>query len=173
MTNKSGAIGSWTERGIVLYLRPNGFGGADGVGRAERIVLNGIHDEGDIGVCPGVMIQSKGGHAAEQASDALIAEWLEATEKQRQARGADVAALVTKRKGKGRASAGQWWEHRTGWAYVYLAASRNYPGIGSTRYTRQFADLPAVRMPLAALVDLLRAAGYGDPLDPSRKDTTT
>ena len=172
MTNRPKQIGTWTETSIVLYLRANGFGGADEMSAAQRITLHGSTDHGDVGVCPGVMIESKGGHAAENASDAQIAVWLDETELERIARGADVAALVTKRKGKGRANAGQWWAHLPGWAYIYLAASVSYPRIDPARHARVFADLPAVRLPLAALVDLLRAAGYGDPLGPSRKDTT-
>jgi hypothetical protein len=67
----------------------------------------------------------KGGKRAETASDALVAAWLEETEVERRNRGADVAALVLKRKGKGAASnAGQWWAHLPGRTYVELAIQR-------------------------------------------------
>ena len=174
MTNRPKQIGTWTETSIVLYLRANGFGGADEMSAAQRITLHGSTDHGDVGVCPGVMIESKGGHAAENASDAQIAVWLDETELERMARGADVAALVTKRKGKGRASAGQWWAHLPGWAYLYLAMSQGCSGaFNPASFKPIYRRAPAVRLPLAALVDLLRGAGYGDPLGPSRKDTTT
>lgn len=171
MTNRPKAIGTWTETSIVLYLRPNGFAGADEMSEAQRITLHGSQDHGDVGVCPGVMFESKGGHAAEQASDAQIASWLVETETERIARGADVAALVTKRKGKGRASTGQWWAHLPGWTYIYLAAPLWGVDASVDSHVRKFADLPPVRITLAELVYLLRSAGYGDPLGPSRKDT--
>ena len=169
MTNKSGNIGTRTETAIVRHLRANGFGGADEMTRADRIRLKGTHDEGDIGVCPGVMIEAKGGHTAEQASDNLIATWLDDTEVERRNRGADVAVLVLKRKGKGAPNAGAWWAFLPGWAYVYLAdataAHAGAPWLNADAYRDTRAGhLPAVRVTLADAVELLRHAGYGDPL---------
>lgn len=158
MTNRPKAIGTWTETSIVRYLRAHGFGGADEMTAAQRLTLHGSQDHGDIAVCPGVMIESKGGHAAEMASDEKIREWLEETERERIARGADIAALVTKRKGKGRAQTGSWWAHVSGRTFVDLAH-----GVCADQFD-VFDHLPAVRMTLAHLVTMLRAAGYGDPL---------
>jgi hypothetical protein len=167
VTNKPRAIGTAAETGVVRYCKPNGFPHAD------RLALHGALDEGDVQLCPGVVLEVKGGKRAEAASDALVTAWLDETEVERRNRGADVAALVLKRKGKGAANAGAWWVYLPGWTFVYLAASVDYPRIDPARHARVFAALPTVRIALAALVDLLRAAGYGDPLGPSRKDTTT
>lgn len=166
MTNKSGAVGTWTETTIVRYSRANGFAGADEMTKAQRLRLNGAQDQGDIGLCPGVMIESKGGHAAENASDNQITTWLVDTERERRARGADVAILVLKRKGKGAANAGQWWAFLPGWTFFYLAET---PAISPSPLTaaeagHYLAHLPAVRMTLADAATLLRSAGYGDPL---------
>lgn len=165
MANKSGAIGTKTETAIVRYLHANGFAGADEMTKAQRLRLKGSDDQGDIGVCPGVMFESKGGHAAEQASDAQIAAWLAETEAERAHRGADIAALIRKRKGKGLGNAGPWWAHLPGAAFYELVldclpdAPMDVPV-----YAAYDLGLPAVQMTLAELVVLLRRAGYGDPL---------
>lgn len=158
MTNKPKAIGTAGETAVVRYLNANGFGGA------ERVALKGIADEGDIGVCPGVMCEVKAGHAAEQASDTQIAAWLDDTERERVARGADVAFLVLKRKGKGAANAGAWWAFLPGWTYTTLVLEwARLPLIyGSEPYA---VPAPAVQLRLADAVHLLRAAGYGDAID--------
>ncbi len=162
MTNKSGDIGTRTETAIVRYARANGFAGADEMTRAQRLRLNGARDQGDIGLCPGVMVGSKGGHAAEQASDALIATWLGDVEAQRRVRGAAVAFLVTKRKGKGYGNAGAWWAHMPGNVFVDLAL------LNEARNGTFQTDLPAVRLLFADALILLRRAGFGDPIG---KDT--
>lgn len=153
-------IGTRTESAVVKYARSNGFPHAD------RLALHGALDEADVQLCPGVVIEVKGGKRAETASDALVAAWLDETEVERRNRGADVAALVLKRKGKGAANAGQWWAHLPGWAYVWLAQC----GPNVMYYGADIAHAPAVRITVAELVDLLRRAGFGDPL-PTRKDT--
>jgi hypothetical protein len=158
MVNKSGDIGTRTETAIVKYVRKNGFDGADEMTRAQRLRLSGSHDQGDIGLCPGVMLSSKGGHMAENASDAKIATWLEEMEAQRVTRGADVAALITKRRGKGAANAGQWFAWMPGWTFCVLA----YMGMDDDALFH--SALPAVRITLAELCTLLRRAGYGTEL---------
>lgn len=151
MTNRPKAIGTWTETAFVKHVRPRGFSGA------ERLSLHGTLDEGDVTLCPGVMAELKGGHAAEAASDAQIAAWLIETALERRNRGAAVAFLVTKRKGKGAASAGQWWAHMSGITFCRLA----YYGYDGEAFYQQ---LPAVRLTLDGALTLLRRAGYGDPL---------
>lgn len=161
MTNKSGQIGTWTETAIVRHLRANGFAGADEMTQAQRLRLAGQLDQGDIGVCPGVMCQSKGGHMAEQASDAQIYLWLRETELERVHRGATYAFLVWKRKGKGAASAGQWWAAMSGETFYWLANDVS----GAIVYmSNKGLPLPDVRMTLADVERLLRLAGYGSPL---------
>lgn len=166
MANRSKAIGTKCETHIVRYLLAHGFDTGDEDTKAQRIILHGGEDQGDIAVCRGVMLQSKGGHAAETASDAQVLEWLEATETQRARRGADVAALITKRKAKGAAQVGTWWAHLPGWAYWHLAGLSGAPATADVGRARPcLAHLPAVRITLEDLVRMLRRAGYGDPLE--------
>lgn len=115
MTNRPKQIGTAAESAVVKVARKAGFSAAD------RHVLKGGADEGDIWLLPGgmpsqVIIEVKGGHAAEQASDAQIEKWLAETDAEvlntNRATGAYVMGfLVTKRKGVGTANAGRWWAH--------------------------------------------------------------
>lgn len=159
--NKPRNIGTSFESAVVKYLRANGFDGA------ERIALHGTDDEGDITLCPGVMAECKGGHAAETASDAQIEVWLADTERERIARGADVAILILKRKGKGEQSAGQWWVAMPGWTFYYCMAAMQPPPhfVPPWMSAGMHQHLPAVRLPLAGAVAMLRLAGWGTPLE--------
>lgn len=160
MTNKPKAIGTACETAVARYAQAHGFP------HAERIALHGALDEGDVQLCPGVVVEVKGGKRAETASDALVAAWLAETEVERRNRGADVAILVLKRKGKGAPNAGSWWAILPGWAFALLVPL-GYPGVAcyADDYAYALAPLPAVRMTLADAVDLLRRAGYGDPIE--------
>lgn len=146
--NKPKAIGTACETAVVRYARAHGFG------VAERLALHGNADEGDILLCPTVIVEVKGGHAAETASDAQIHGWLLETEVERRNRGAGFAFLVTKRKGYGATRAGQWWAHmRLGWIHDEL-----YEHAGPETYGI------AVRMTLEDALHILRVCGHGDPL---------
>lgn len=166
MTNRPKQIGTWTESAFVRWCRGRGFAGA------ERLALHGTLDEGDVSLCPGVMAELKGGKAAEAASDRQIVDWLADTETERAARGADVAFLCWKRKGKGAASAGQWWAAFHGDTYTLLAVAvgnnvnASSADIGLRAYMRPLTHpLPPVRLTLDDALRLLRRAGYGDPLE--------
>lgn len=152
MVNKPKQIGTAGETAVVRYLTANGFD------NAERPAQHGALDEGDITGTPGVCWEIKAGHAAETASDTQTAAWLIEAETERVNRCADVAILVLKRKGKGAASAGQWWAVMPCWTFVQLAAN-DY-------VIRMFPDdsRPTVRVTLAEAVTLLRRAGYGTPI---------
>lgn len=159
MTNKPKAIGTAAETAVVRYLVAHGFGSA------ERSALHGGEDQGDITGTPGICWEVKGGHAAEGASDLLIADWLAETETERRHRGADVAVLVRKRKGKGAASAAGWWAHLPGWAYLYLAWCGHLGSAVSFHAVRAvYVNAPAVTLRLDEATRLLRRAGYGDPM---------
>ena len=174
MANKPKAIGTAGETAVVRYVQRDGFPGA------ERLALHGTLDEGDATLCPGVGAEVKAGKAAETASDAQVAVWLAEAEVERVNRRADMMLLVLKRKGKGHANAGQWWVYLPGWAFVYLAdatslGDRLYGGAfplvaqGSVDDCRDAfgGHLPAVRITLAEACALLRAAGYGTPINES------
>lgn len=143
--NKPKRIGTAAETAVARYLQAHGFP------HAERRALRGIQDAGDITGIPGICVEVKGGEAAKAASDLLVADWLEETEKERVNARADIGVLVLQRRGVGPANAGRWW------AVISLdfisMLTHGYDGSG----------IP-VRMLLADAVRLLRTAGYGDPL---------
>lgn len=142
MTNKSGNIGTATTTAIIKYLRPNGWPSA------ELRNLAGRFDKGDIVGTPGVCWESKGGHAAERASDGQVAKWLIETEVERVHSGADIGVLVMKRAGIGLPRAGEFW------AVLQLDDIFHVNGVAG-------APRVPVRMLLADAVDVLREAGYG------------
>lgn len=153
MTNRPKAIGTTAETAVVRAARRLGFP------HAERVVLHGSLDQGDVRLTPGltagVIVEVKGGNAARDASDAQVWAWLVETERERINASADVALLVTQRRGVGAANADRWWAHlRVG----DLARLRDYPDAV------ELADDAPVRMTFASALAQLRAAGYGHPL---------
>jgi|SRR5450759_3976104 len=102
MTNRSKNIGTACESLVVKYLQANGFPDA------KRRALAGAFDEGDILVCPGVIVEVKGGLAAESASDGQLKAWRAETVKERNNARVHLAFLVVKRKGHGAAKVGGW-----------------------------------------------------------------
>jgi hypothetical protein len=147
--NRPKRIGRDAENAVVAYLRAHGWP------EAERRAQRGSRDAGDLTGCPGLCVEVKGGEAAKNASDLLVADWLEETEKERVNAGADIGVLVLQRRGVGPANAGRWWAVMPVYQVVQLVYGRCTP------------DPPyvvPVRMHLAAAVDLLRFAGFGDPL---------
>jgi hypothetical protein len=150
--NKPKAIGTAAETAVARYLQAHGFP------HAERRALRGIEDAGDITGCPGVCVEVKGGDAAKNASDLLVSDWLAETEKERLNARADVGVLVLQRRGVGPANAGRWWAVMPVGTVAVLRLTLVNPA------PETWAG-PPVRMHLADAVRLLRAAGYGDPLD--------
>jgi hypothetical protein len=152
MTNRPKNIGTAAETAVVRAAR------ADGFPHAERVVLHGSTDMGDVRLTPGltagVIVEVKGGHAAEDASDWQVLTWLHETERERVNANADIALLVTKRKGHGPARAAGWWAH------LRLAQLGTLTG-GTVAWV---IDDGPVRMRLDTALALLRTAGYGEPL---------
>ena len=138
MTNRSKNKGTAAESAVVKHARANGFP------LAERLALRGSKDQGDVRLMANVHLEVKAGAAAESASDAQIAEWMD--EADVEAGNADVRHcwLVTKRKGKGKA--GDWWAHLTVYDLINWANSYDpiYP-----------CDIP-VRLRFDDLLTLLR-----------------
>lgn len=150
MTNRPKNIGTATETAVVRTARTRGFPLAD------RLTLTGANDRGDIGLCPGVIIEVKGGEQARNASDLDIERWLAETLRERDNAGADIAFLVTQRRGVGAPNAHRWWAWwRIGW--LEYARGHDHPGTGPY-------DTP-IRMRLDDALTLIRTAGYGTPLD--------
>lgn len=146
MVNRPKQIGTAAETAVVRAARPRGFPHAD------RLTLTGNQDRGDVGLCPGVVIEVKGGDTARTASDGLIDAWLIETERERVHARADVAFLVTQRPGVGPANAHRWWAwFRLGWLPGLIVVPPH--------------DQLVVRMQLGDALQLLRGAGFGDPLE--------
>ncbi len=152
MVNRPKAKGTAVETAVTRYAQAHGFP------FAQRRALSGSLDRGDIDLCPGVVIECKGGAAAETASDALIAAWMAETERERANANAAVGLLVTKRRAVGHGRAGQWsaWFtmrtlHTIGWAPIWAPQSMGVQGV-------------TLRTTLHEALTVLRAAGYGEPL---------
>ncbi len=100
MTNKPKKIGTAVEVAVTNAALDAGV-------TAYRVAQRGIHDAGDVWLEHAgrrVVVECKGGHAAESASRAQIAAWYDDTEAEAaRVPDADAALLVVKRKGKGQA----------------------------------------------------------------------
>ena len=146
MTNKSGNIGTATATGIIKYLKANGWP------HAELRNLAGALDKGDIVGTPGICWESKGGKAAEKASDGQVEKWLAETEAERVNSGADIGVLVMKRAGIGMPRAGEFWAVMPMGTLLYITGDGGKGDVGCYQ---------PVRMHLSAVVELIRFAGYG------------
>lgn len=149
--SRNKATGTSFESALVRHARDNGFPGAD------RLPLSGALDRGDVGLCPGLIVECKAGKAAELASDGQIVKWLEETERERVNANAAIALLVTKRKGIGVTRMSEQWCHLDGGVFADLIYERNdggepYEPIG----------VP-IRAHLGNVLELLCEAGWGEP----------
>ncbi|MEV8177211.1 hypothetical protein AB0O99_04085 [Cellulosimicrobium funkei] len=152
MVNRPKQIGTAAETAVVRAARTRGFPHAD------RLTLTGNKDRGDIGLCPGVILEVKGGEKARAASDLDIERWLDETDREAVHANADVAFLVTQRRGVGAPNAHRWWAW---WRLSWLDNVRD-------------ADVPShsvpthhnlvVRMLFDDALTIVRTAGYGQPL---------
>lgn len=149
MVNRPRAIGTYAETAVVRAARANGFPWAD------RFALHGSADVGDVALCPGVIIEVKGGEMAYRASDRTIERWLDETADERLHARAAVAFLVVQRPSVGAPNAHRWWAY---WRLAWL-------GVLDDRGLDLGAPgLMPVRCTLGESLTLLRAAGFGDPL---------
>ncbi len=155
MVNKPKQIGTRAETAVARYLAANGFP------HAERRTLRGREDAGDITGTPGVCWEVKGGEAAKSASDFDVDRWLLELENEIGHAGADVGVLVLQRRGIGPQRAGLWTA-----AMMLGDLGRAAWVDGIPRHTLAY-DVP-VRLALAHAVTILRAAGYGEPLEATR-----
>lgn len=154
--NRSKAIGTAAESAVVKAARTRGFP------HAERVVLHGNLDQGDVRLTPGltagVIVEVKGGHAAENASDGQVAKWLTETQAERIHANADHALLVTKRKGIGHENAHRWSAWLTLWDFRRLIG---WPWVYGGEHVNAFP----IHLTFDSALALLRAAGYGDPIE--------
>ena len=145
MVNRPKQIGTAAETAVVRAARTRGFPHAD------RLTLTGNKDRGDIGLCPGVILEIKGGEKARAASDLDIERWLDETDREAVHANADVAFLVTQRRGVGAPNAHRWWAW---WRLSWLDNVRDARNVDAE------PDI-VVRMLLDDALTLIRTAGYG------------
>lgn len=147
------AAGAQAERDFARYLRPRGWPKAErkpdpgwsAGGRENR-------DQGDIKETPGLVFQLK--YVKDGMTDREITRALQDAQDQAVAAAADVGILIERRAGK--ANAGNWWAHLTVWDLHALIAGQQ-PRPPEPAFT-----VP-VRLLVADLLPILRAAGYGEP----------
>lgn len=150
--NPSKKIGTATETAIKDAAHRNGFPLAD------RLALSGALDRGDVLLAPGLMVEAKGGKQAEKASRGQIMEWLVETETERQNARADLAFLVTKRKGVSAKRAELWFAHFTFESWSVLTADHSW----SDTLPPVLRDEP-LTIQLRPAFQLCRLAGWGEP----------
>lgn len=144
--NPSKQKGTAAESAVAAYMVANGWP------HCERRALSGRFDKGDLVGMPGLVVEVKGGTAAETASPGLIARWMAETLTETQNAQADYGLLVCKRAGVGPARAGEWFAYLR--ADDFLSLHGHHVSHGTW----------PLRMTLAEAVGVLRAAGYGDPV---------
>lgn len=156
MTNPKGTA---AETATVAWLQDNGYP------HAHRVVKHGARDRGDVAPCPGVVIEVKNyavnGAAARGAVPAgQLAEWMRQTEVERENARADVGILLVKRAGT--TDVGRWFAYVTAWTLADII-------YGSSTVVDDIEAFSALRAPvclaMADLTTLLRAAGWGAPLE--------
>lgn len=150
MPRRSKDIGTEGETAVKRYANTNGFP------LAVRRVLAGSADEGDLTLSPGAIAEVKWGKAAETAGPGLIADWMDETEVERRNAGADVAVLIVKRKGVG--------VDRVGLCHAWLWSDVLAELLDDVARIEPDAPVFPVRMTVADAFDLLRWAGFGEPL---------
>lgn len=150
--NRSKAKGTAVETAVTRFANSYGFP------LAERRALAGSSDRGDVLLCPGVILECKGGAAAELASEALIRAWMDETERERKNARADVGMLVVKRRGVGHTRAHQWSAFLPLWTLADLVRDREQDD-----YKGADEHVP-IRTTLEGALTVLRAHGHGEPL---------
>lgn len=151
--------GATAERDLVRWLRTNGWPGAErAVRTGYRTTTRTSADPGDVTGTPGLAWQVK--NRADFEQDAVFDACLAETEAQRAATGADFGLLIQRRAGT--PDPGRWWV----WLRVVdlYRIIRKAPGA-DVRQRGAFLGQPPLRMELAGLALLLRAAGYGSAPD--------
>ena len=156
MSNPSKTKGTRAETALKRWLRDNGFPHAD------RQPLRGNRDAGDLALCPGVVVEVKAvaKGATGQPPAHLLGSWMSQAEAERVNAGAALCPLVVKRAGTG--DPAKWWAYLP---LVHVAHLLGGPGFDLIHTTSD-----PVCMSVHTLTDLLRAAGYGDPLTEETDD---
>ncbi len=154
MSNPSKQKGTAAESAVVRHVQVNGFP------HAYRNALTGSKDHGDVTLCPGVIVEVKshaGGPSTGQPTPGVLAEWMRQTDVERAHARADFGVLVVKRSGTTDPS--RWF------AYVpFNAVAELLTGTSNHSLPDVIEETP-VCLCFGVVLLLLRAAGWGSPLD--------
>jgi len=152
MTHPNGTIG---ETRLVNYAKEHGFGGAD------RLTKTGEHDRGDVSLCPGVMAEVKHVKVAGRHGPAteLLAGWMSQTRIEQANGDWSVSFLVVKREGTN--DVGRWFAYIDAAGLARLVVD---PEEDQEPHLKSIALRMPVCLPVANMLELLRANGWGDPL---------
>jgi hypothetical protein len=148
MTNRSKAKGTAAESACVQWLRLRGFPGAG------RLPLRGNKDAGDIAFTAGLVGEVKAYRLPTgYPTPAQLALWLEQAAAEKANAGAKHCVLIVKRPGT--TDVGRW--------YAFLPLGE-FALLTDAHIPLSIDELP-VMLPVAAMVAVLRKAGFGTPLE--------
>ena len=91
------AKGTFAETAVTKFLQENGWP------QAERRILHGANDKGDILLTPEFMLEVKNQKTYQ------FTEWMRETETERVNAGAKFGVLIVKPRGVGESRVGEWW----------------------------------------------------------------
>lgn len=151
MTNRPKQRGTAAETAVLRYVRERGYPWA------HRLALTGNADQGDISLLPGNLVilevKAHASAATGQPGDAQLTDWMRQTSTERVNAGADYGVLVVKRKGT--TDPGRWFAYVTAGAFAsLLGADLDLPNPHASLCTS-----------VSSLLPVLRAAGYGSPVE--------
>jgi hypothetical protein len=149
MTNRSKAKGTSAETACVRWLHLHGFPHAD------RQPLRGNKDAGDIALTAGLVGEVKAYRLPTgYPTPAQLALWLEQAAAEKANAGAKHCVLIVKRPGT--TDVGRWYAFLPLGEFALLTEASHIP--------LSIDELP-VMLPVAAMVAVLRKAGFGTPLE--------
>ena len=162
-------IGTRAETAVVRAALLRGFP------HAERRILHGVNDRGDILLCPGAIVEVKGGKKAQNASRLQIKRWLEETEhevandergRELILTGTSIGFLAVQRLGIGLDNGHEW--------DAYFPARMTERLIDALHSSQVISDVSlaflktafarTMRITVHDALEMLRLAGWGDPL---------
>jgi len=142
MVNRPKRIGTAAESAVLKQIKPY-FPDAD------RIVLSGAADRGDIGRCGAFIFEVKGGKQTAQIGDGKLAKWMEEAEREAKNAGVEYGILVAQRAGFGLPNARRWWVYVRMQDLAVIMNGFYLPGRFAT-----------VRLELGDFLDLLADQGF-------------
>ena len=148
MANPSKSKGTSAETACVRWFRLNGFTGAD------RQPLRGNRDAGDLDLAPGLVAEIKAYRLPLGTPTAgQLAAWLDQADMEKVNAGARHCPLIVKRPGT--TDVGRWFAYLPFGDFALLTGA----------FVPEDLDTAPVMMTVAHLAVVLRACGYGSPLE--------